>query len=172
MKIQTIALSTTLLMAGILIQATDPGFSFHNKSNMSIVITFSVSDKKGKRILINKVRVLPDEFYDFNYDYRIGPSLKSPMLEIADRSNQVLYKYAFPDGKTIYINWGLKKNHLDIYPQQGPYWGITRKTDKGYPTKNNVTEKDFTKAFSNSKAITQLERDSEAMAKQIKLMKK
>ena len=63
-------------------------------------------------------------------------------VKITHEQSKFPYMVKFPKGKTIYINWDDK--HLpQLYHQRGPWFGLTRKTDLGFSTANNIKDSDI-----------------------------
>ncbi len=115
--------------------AADPGFSLHNKSKTKIVAKVLNGDSMTEKEL------KADDFFDRPIDTK-----KTTMLIIIDTNGNPIYYASFRKDKTIYINWD-NTHQPKIYPQKGPFLGLTGRTFKGYNNKNNIAPSEIAPAF-------------------------
>lgn len=115
---------------------TAPTFSLHNKSTKSIDALVMTTGQKEQNLIL-----APGKFADIE----TLDTGKKTNITIMDENRKVIYVATIlpviSSGKavlkTIYINWNPKRQP-PLYPQRGPFKGLTGKTDLGYSTKNNV----------------------------------
>jgi hypothetical protein len=117
--------------------AADPGFSLHNKAHDEIKIELI----NGGTKLTGTVQ--PDKFENFQIDTARETALHVLYIRYDQIGSKKIavskteYAVKFAANKTIYINFN-PNIQSPIYPQKGPFLGITNKTDLGYSTKNNI----------------------------------
>ncbi len=134
--------------------ATKVGLSVYNKSGKTAFI--SVDNKSmGKQDLISGfTRWLTNE----TPVYQVADgSILNIELDIAQPTTVTFYdctdldtcdpfskaklgSFKFTKGKTIYINWPTDGK---VYPQRGPMFGLTRRTNMCYSLSNNVAQSDI-----------------------------
>jgi hypothetical protein len=122
-------------MALFLFSATafsaDPEFSLHNKSKFPI-----------KLLLTNDKNEVSDTIEPGKFLNRAININSYTTVKITHEHSKFPYIVAFPKGKTIYINWD-DKHIPQLYHQRGPWLGLTRKTDLGFSTANNIKDSDI-----------------------------
>lgn len=116
-----------------------PGFEVYNKENQHVFIKIMI-DKKDFSASIWKTK--EDE-----YSIKPGGKLEKDIdtsknidIIIYDSSKHKMlwYKLNAPE-KTKYLTWNPAKNP-PLYPQTGPFLGLTGKSDSGYPLNNNINQ--------------------------------
>lgn len=110
----------------------DPGFSLRNKTNNDVIVKVNNFSLVGGQVI---ERVRPGNLLVARID------ISSPSSMVVFSAQKVpLFSYSFTPGKTLYLNWGATEG---LYPQRGPLKGLTKKTDEGYPLKNNIKSADI-----------------------------
>lgn len=114
--------------------STRPGinFSMHNKTAKEITIWVLNGNRQAWTF------VPAGQFVDLptNTEEKTTIALYATGWNPSGRPS-ITYQAAHVEiapGTTVYVNWDGKK----IYPQRGPFLGLTGKTDRGYSTENNV----------------------------------
>ena len=121
------------------IEKRNPTFEFWNKTNQPLYI--SVGD------LQNNPEQIPMLRLDSNKYYSLLRDIKQPTyLLISDEPRitaKKTWKYYINPNKTIYVRMKKEGNAFIFGPQTGPWMGFLKKTERGYPLSNNVTQGDM-----------------------------
>lgn len=72
------------------------------------------------------------------------PTFLDPQVEITDGNKNYKYKIKTKANSKIYLSWDPSKS-TPLYPQTGPFLGVTSKTDSGCLKADNIKASDITK---------------------------
>lgn len=132
MKIFFITFAMFFSLINIAQAKDDPMFTLRNKSNNDVYVVVG-PEIEGITIqghvqckLAHLGKLLEAKQYSTGYNIIL---YKDMFCKVP------IYKAKLMNGKNAYLNWDGKK----LYPQKGPYLGITGKTDEGYSLKENIT---------------------------------
>ncbi len=145
------ALHTSTIVAAV---TPNPGFEVFNKSAKPILITISLDN-----ILMERApRIDAGKTYScaiaLDQTVQLGIYTGEVKELHKDRSGNIINKpdYSYElnaPRKTKYVSWNPDdKSHAanPLYPQTGPWMGLLRRTETGFPLgKNNITQEQIIK---------------------------
>lgn len=139
---------TSTIVAAI---TPDPGFEVFNKSAKPILLTIFLDNNFIGRAL----RIDAGKKYscaiELTQPVQLGIYTKEVKELYMNKSGKIINKSDYfydlnAPGKTKYVSWNPDdKSHAanPLYPQTGPWMGLLRKTESGFPLGNNIKKSEI-----------------------------